>query len=291
MVKIKNESGESIEAIVPVIISASRATDIPAFFAESFIDSLRKGYTRWRNPFNNRTSYISFDKTRLIVFWTKNPEPLIPYLDEIDRMGINYYFQYTLNDYEKEGFEPNLPQLSKRIETFVRLSEMIGKGKVIWRFDPLILTEKITIPVLLKRIKRIGDALINHTNKLVFSFIDVNKYRKVQKNLIKHSDYFTKDNILESEFTNAQMLEFAEGLNKIYSEWKRENSEFNIASCAEEIDLENYGIEHNSCVYDKQIAEQFGKDKGQRKYCGCIMSKDIGAYNTCKCGCVYCYAR
>ena len=109
-IQIKNDDGEEVTATAPVIISASRATDLPGFYGDWFIDRLRKGYLVKRNPRNPKiTEYVSFSNTRLIVFWTKNPKPIFKYLEVIDQMGIGYYFQYTLNDYEKEGLEPNLP--------------------------------------------------------------------------------------------------------------------------------------------------------------------------------------
>ncbi|NTU73999.1 DUF1848 domain-containing protein, partial [Candidatus Roizmanbacteria bacterium] len=132
--KISLHSGERVDAIAPVIVSASRATDIPAFFSPWFINRLKAGYMRWTNPFNaNQVQYVSFQKTRAIVFWSKNPQPLLRYLHEIDEKRINYYFQFTLNDYEKEGLEPNVGPLLKRVETFKALVEKVGKKRVIWR--------------------------------------------------------------------------------------------------------------------------------------------------------------
>ena len=127
--KVKIDAGPVVEASTPVIISASRSTDIPAFYAEWFFNRLEKGYCVWYNPFNQKPMYISFAKCKVIVFWTKNPKPIIPYLHELDKRGIHYYFQVTLNDYIAEGFEPNVPSLSVRIETFKELSKLIGKER------------------------------------------------------------------------------------------------------------------------------------------------------------------
>ena len=143
-VYIINDKGERVEATAPVIISASRSTDIPAFYAKWFFNRLAKGYCAWYNPFNQQKMYISFSKCKVIVFWTKNPKPIIPYLHILDEMGIHYYFQVTLNDYVNEGFEPNVPSVVQRVKTFKQLSDMVGKEKVIWRFDPLIVTPEIT---------------------------------------------------------------------------------------------------------------------------------------------------
>ena len=144
MATIKTDMGQFVEAIEPIIVSASRSTDIPAFYAKWFINRLCKGYCVWYNPFNQKPMYVSFAKTKVVVFWTKNPAPIIPYLPELDRRGIHYYFQMTLNDYENENLEPNVPTLEKRIDTFKRLSDLIGKEQVIWRFDPLIVTKDLT---------------------------------------------------------------------------------------------------------------------------------------------------
>ena len=174
-------------AIEPVIISASRSTDIPAFFSDWLMARLKDGYCSWTNPFNRQVQYISFAKTKVIVFWTKNPAPLIPYLSELDRRGIKYYFHYTLNDYEPEGWEPNLPSLEDRINTFAKLSAVIGKEKAIWRFDPLIVGNDLTPRRLLERIRAIGDRIHSCTEKLVISFVDIDAYAKVRRIVRNHS--------------------------------------------------------------------------------------------------------
>lgn len=307
--KIKNKDGHVVEAQAPIIISASRSTDIPAFYSDWFIKRLNEGYVKWKNPFNGVSSFFSFNKARLIVFWSKNPKPLINYLDFIKQKIENYYFQFTLNDYDVDKLEPNVPELASRIETFIQLSEIIGKSKVIWRFDPLILTDKIGVNDLLEKVENIGNKLKNHTEKLVFSYADIKQYKKVQNNLRKNS-------IKYQEFNEILMKEFAKGLQKLNAEWQ-----FELGTCAENISLEKYGIAHNKCIDDDLIIRLFkndqklmdflgvkirqpdifnqqgsvkktinNKDKGQRKLCGCIISKDIGRYNTCPHLCEYCYA-
>lgn len=322
-VSILSDYGEFVEAIAPVIISASRSTDIPAFYAKWFFNRLAKGYCTWYNPFNQQKMYISFKNCKVIVFWTKNPKPILPYLRELDERGIHYYFQVTLNDYVNEGFEPNVPSVDERVETFRQLSQMIGKERVIWRFDPLIITPTTSPRELLKRIWIIGNKLKSYTDKLVFSFVDVKTYRKVQNNMVKETQFFTKDNVENAEANYVQCIEIAQGLQKIRESWNKDGWEINIATCAEDIDLELYGIEHNRCI-DGELMKQifandeelvyylhtlkwpernmFGelpplpkkeksvKDSGQRKICGCMVSKDIGMYNTCHHLCVYCYA-
>ena len=141
---IITDDGQVVRGIAPVIVSASRSTDIPAFFSKWLFNRLDKGYVKWINPFNRSTpQFVSFENLRVFVFWTKNPKPIIPFLKTLDERGINYYFQYTINDYDIEGFEPNVPSLSERILIIKELAEVIGKEKIIWRFDPLIRNIKV----------------------------------------------------------------------------------------------------------------------------------------------------
>ena len=322
---ITNHEGATVPASAPVIISASRSTDIPAFYAKWFINRLREGYCVWYNPFNQKPTYVSFQNCKVVIFWTKNPRPMLPLLHELDERGIHYYFQFTFNDYDHEGFEPNVPKVEQRIETFRELSEQIGKERVIWRFDPLIVTPQLSPRDLLVKVWNLGNKFKGLTDKLVFSFIDINSYRKVQANLVKESDQFTKATIEQAEFTQAQMNEIADGLAKCRDRWAQEGWNLELATCGEALDLDRYGIAHNRCVDgelmkrlwsdDKELLyylnygelpekdSLFGmdfsrpaltpekmKDKGQRKLCGCMMSKDIGMYNTCSHFCIYCYA-
>ncbi|HOF15896.1 MAG TPA: DUF1848 domain-containing protein [Bacteroidales bacterium] len=324
-IQITNDFGNKVEAQSPIIISASRSTDIPAFYAKWFINRIKKGYVVWYNPFNQQPLYVAFKNCKVIIFWTKNPKPLIPYLKDLNNLGIHYYLQYTLNDYEKESFEPKLPTIKNRINTFKKLSSLIGKEKVIWRFDPIILTSELTPHEILKRIWNIGNQLKGYTDKLVFSFIDIKSYRKVQQNLVKETSIFTKESIGSSELSLEQMNEIALGLMKMREYWKKEGWEISMATCAEEIDLDKYNISHNRCIDSELMKKIFAedkelvyylnygklpetntlfknefneiplsteklKDKGQRKACGCMISKDIGMYNTCNHLCIYCYA-
>lgn len=291
-ISIRNDDGTEVLAQAPLIISASRATDIPAFYADWFFRRLNMGCVRWRNPFSGHNSYVSFGNTRFIVFWSKNPAPLLSHLFWLKERGIGCYIQYTLNDYESEGLEPNVPTLTQRIDTFRRLVDNLGIGGVVWRFDPLILTDRINIDTLLEKIAHIADALVGYTEKLVFSFADIESYKKVSRNL-------RQSGINYREWDKESMLEFASRLSAM----NRNNWNFRLATCAEHIDLSEYGIEHNQCIDpelisrltpDDAVLQNFlynaKTDSGQRKACGCILSKDIGAYNTCPHGCLYCYA-
>lgn len=308
-IEMETQSGARVIAQSPLIVSASRATDIPAFYADWFFDRLEKGYCIWTNPFNGAKTPVSFDRTRLIVFWSKNPRPLLPHLHKLRERGIHCYIQYTLNDYEKEGLEPAVAPLEERIGTFEDLSKELSKGLVVWRFDPLILTDRIGVEELLHKIERIGDRLCGYAEKLVFSFADIRTYRKVEGNLRKHG-------IRHREFGEREILALAAGLTDLNRRWGIE-----LATCAEQADLSAFEIGRNKCIDDELIRRHFGddtilmnflgagrstgdlfpaeiasaapkppKDKGQRPFCGCIASKDIGQYGTCPHACVYCYA-
>lgn len=321
-----------VKAMTPVILSASRSTDIPAYYGQWFMNRLRAGWCAWVNPFNRRPSYVSFRDVKAVVFWTKNPAPFLQHLDELDARGLHYYFQYTLNDYEREGFEPNVPALEKRIETFRRLSERIGPDRVVWRFDPIILSPGTGPRDILMRIWTIGKALRGLTKKLVVSFVDVGAYRKVQANLVRDTGLYTRETVLSAEPDEAQRREICEGLAKIRQRWHSEGWDIEISSCAEEADLAAWGITYNRCIDGELMERVFGedkalvhflhsgklpeapaagadslfgdpvipvvpvskrrnlKDKGQREACGCIVSKDIGMYDTCMHFCAYCYA-
>lgn len=299
-----------VSGIAPVIISASRATDIPAFYGEWFAGRLAAGYLSWTNPFNIRQiRTVAFAKTRVILFWSKNPAPLERYLDQFDERGLNYYFTFTVNDYEREGLEKSVPPLDERLATFRRLSERLGSERVVWRFDPIIVGGALTPERILGKIERIGDALQPYTRKLVVSFADIAKYPAVRERLKRSGSGDSAEPGPEA------VRRIARGIQLLNSNWG-----FSVGSCAEEVDLSAFGIAHNRCVDDDLLARLFPhdaelmaflgraggapvpllhgsahaanplKDRNQRTACGCIASKDIGRYNTCPHRCAYCYA-
>lgn len=336
--KIIRENGEWAEAQAPEIVSASRSTDIPAFYSDWFFHRLKVGYSAWTNPFNGVKSFVSYQDTRFIVFWSKNPDPLLDYLTflknpiitRVPKAPINCYIQYTLNDYEKEGLERAVPKLQRRIDTFKKLVDILGQGHVIWRFDPMILTDKIHAEDLLNKVANIGEQLKGYTEKLVFSFADIMEYAKVKRNLESNGINYV-------QWKEEQMLSFASQLAELNKKWN-----FELATCGEKEMFTQYGIKKNSCVDDTlmiklaytdavlmdflgveihdsndqaigtlfdapgEVAYPEGavllpngkyavktknnKDKGQRALCGCMISKDIGEYNTCPHMCEYCYA-
>ena len=255
--------------MTPYIISASRREDIPSFKVSWFLERLKEGKVVMSSSF---TDYeISFEKTKLIVFWTKNPQPLMEHLNKIP---YKYYFQFTLNDYPE--YELNIPSLEKRIKTFKELSDRIGKHRIIWRYDPIIINQKLRSDEILSRIENIGNQLYPYTEKLVFSFIDPYKKLKEQFN----------------EIDNDTQVKIAKKLIELNKNWN-----LKLSTCAEGLNLE--GIEHNKCIDPELVARICGKqkwitntkDKTQRELCGCISSGDIGSFKSCSHNCVYCYAK
>jgi len=263
-----------------MIISASRRTDIPDFYSDWFFKRIEEGYVLVRNPFNfHQVSKVSLKRDTVdgIVFWTKNPEKMISRLYLIEDYA--YYFLFTLNPYDKR-IEKNLPEKSYIIEVFKKLSSKIGKDRIIWRYDPVILTHEFDIEYHVKSFRDIAAKLHSYTSKCIISFITL--YPKVYKNLKKIGVY---------EIDKQQKIEI---VSKFYEIARKYSIKLEI--CAEQIDLSSYGVMPARCV-DKNLMEKLlgkklniGKDKNQRKFCGCDESVDIGAYDTCLHGCIYCYA-
>ena len=275
-----------------MIISASRRTDIPAFYSDWFMNRVREGFFYRVNPFNsNQVSGFSLKPEHVdaICFWTKNPKPLMQYLDELDQIGLNYYFQFTLNPYGKE-FEPNVPSLAQRIETFQQLAERIGAKRVVWRYDPVILTTATNVDWHLEQVESIAQQLGTSTERLVFSFYDF--YGKGRGRL--HAALEGTGIVLE----DITRHENRPDLDAIVKGFKAtaDRHQLDIFSCSEDFDLAANGIEHGACIDGTLIQQLFGgepstkKDKNQRPACGCVESVDMGIYNTCQFRCSYCYA-
>lgn len=264
-----------------MILSVSRRTDIPNYYSEWFFNRLKEGFLYVRNPMNfHQISEIKIspDVVDCIVLWTKNPLPMMERLDELE--AYNYYFQFTLTGYGND-VERNLPnKKTSVIPIFQELSNRIGKEKVVWRYDPIFFSNRYNAKYHLKAFRSIAEALSGYTEKCVISFLDI--YPKNKKNM---------DNLLSYDLSDSELRGFAKELSNIAKE-----NHIKIGSCAEKIDLDEYGIIHNSCI-DKELIEKIigcklkiNKDKNQRIECGCVESVEVGTYNTCKNGCVYCYA-
>ena len=270
-----------------MIISASRRTDIPAFYAEWMVRRLKEGYCTVANPFNrNQVTRISLkpEDVDAIVFWTRNPRPLMPYLDELDSRGFRYYFQFTILGYPRE-IDAHSPPAATAVEAFCELAERLGQKRVIWRYDPIVFTGLTPPAFHQKNFQRLAESLRGHTHRVVVSIVDM--YRKIEKRLKK----------LEGTPAAVRPCDAGElePLMRRLAELAGENG-MEIVSCAEEVDLQPFGILPGKCVDDRVIAEALGievpkaKDPTQRNACGCVVSRDIGMYESCLFGCNYCYA-
>ena len=264
-----------------MILSASRRTDIPNYYSEWLARRFRAGFLCVRNPMNFRqVSRITLNPNVIdcIVFWTKNPAPMLPYLDEYRR--YMYYFQFTLTGYGKD-IEPGLPDKRRiLIPAFCELVDRIGRDRVIWRYDPIFLSDHYTLDYHVKAFTRIAEALAGRTRRVVISFLD--DYEKTKRNM---------KGINIQGLTKEKMRRLAHSFAVIAGRYGME-----IQTCAEKIDLSEYGITHGACI-DREYIEHLlgcrlraGKDHGQRPECRCMESVEIGSYHTCRNGCRYCYA-
>lgn len=263
-----------------MILSVSRRTDIPAFYSEWFFNRLREGFIDVRNPMNiHQVSRVKItpDVIDCIVFWTKNPKAMLARLDELKE--YNFYFQLTLNPYDKR-IESSVPIKAEIITAFKELSSIIGNNRVIWRYDPILITNDIDVAYHIKYFEELAKRLAGFTKRCVISFVDL--YKKTSTNT-KHINL--------RELNGDEVSCIAQAFSSIAKRYKLE-----LVTCAENVDLSDYGIDHGHCI-DPDLIEQIcgynldvKKDKNQRKECGCVESIDIGAYNTCCHGCAYCYA-
>lgn len=264
-----------------MIISASRRTDIPTYYSDWFFNRIKEGFVYVRNPMNiHQISKISLSPSVVdgIVFWTKNPIPMMNRLDELE--NYMYYFQFTITAYGND-VETNIPSKNDVIiPSFKKLSEKLGSNRVIWRYDPIMLTQKYTIEYHIKYFEKIAERLSGYTQKCIISFVD----------LYKNTQSHTK-NLGIIPFKEDDMIELAKRLSVIAKKYN-----ITLETCSEKINLEQFGISHGHCI-DCTLFENLlnckmniSKDKNQREECGCMASIDIGSYNTCKNGCKYCYA-
>lgn len=265
-----------------MIVSASRRTDIPAFYSEWLMNRLKEGYALIPNPRNPlRFSHVKLNPQAVdcIVFWTKNPAPMLPKLDEISAMGYPFYFQFTLTPYGHE-IEQNLPSKNVLIKTFQKLSSVVGSERVAWRYDPVVLTDQMDVEYHICCFEKMAAALEGFTSRCIFSFLDF--YPKVHRLM---------QGMGAIEIRKPDMYRFAEGFSQIAQKHRLE-----LFTCCEPADLSQYGIGHASCIDATMTGDLLGcsvqskKDINQRPGCGCIESVEIGTYDCCTHGCKYCYA-
>lgn len=274
-----------------MIISVSRRTDIPAFFSDWFLRRVEQGYFCAKNPFNpSQVQRVSLEPGDVdaFVFFSKDPRPLMRHLARLDASGFHYYFQFTLNAYDAT-LEPSVPPLEQRIRAFQELGATLGPSRVVWRYDPVIISSGTGREYHVRSLASIARRLEGYTERLIISFLDF--YPRVRVRL---------------ERLEAQGLTFADiaapcnadTLYHLASEISAIGSRhgMRVQTCCEKVDLDLMGIEHGSCIDSALIERLFGavpgipRDRNQRPGCLCAQSVDMGAYNTCSHGCVYCYA-
>ncbi len=265
-----------------MIISASRRTDIPTHYSDWFFNRIKEGFVLVRNPMNiHQISRIrlSPDVVDGIVFWTKNPLPMIARLGELK--NYMYYFQFTVTPYGKD-VEPNVPTKNEEIlSAFKRLSDAIGADRVVWRYDPIMINERYPLDYHIRAFGKIAEELYKYTRKVTISFIDVD-YRGVKNNIKE---------LALLNFPAAAQMQLSASLAEIAHSYG-----LKIDTCAEKMELQQFGIDHARCIDGQLFSQLLGcslnidKDKTQRPECGCVASIDIGMYNTCRNGCRYCYA-
>ncbi len=263
-----------------MILSVSRRTDIPAFYLDWFFRRLDKGNVLVRNPMNHRqvsSVALSPDVIDCIAFWTKDPTAILDRLELLS--DFQFYFQITLNAYGK-GIERYLPEPERIIDSFRKLSDLIGSNKTLWRYDPIILTDEMDMDFHCKHFGHLAERLEGFTERCTISFFD--KYLKTERNM---------KGLNQKDADITIMCDLAKRLNEIAMK-----HHIQLLSCCESIDPDETGVRHGSCIDGGLISEITGKplkavkDKNQRSGCGCMESVDIGAYNTCGFGCRYCYA-
>ncbi len=270
-----------------MILSASRRTDVPAFYASWFMNRIREGWCTVPNPFNpKQVSRISLkpEDVDLIVFWTRHARPLFPFLNELDDRGYHYYFLYTLMN-NPRVLEPKSPAYKRALNTVRSLSSRIGHEKVIWRYDPIVFTQITDSDFHRETYHHLAECLKGYAKRSIISIMDI--YPKVQKRLNR----LETKGIRILEPTGEEVA----NLMKSIATSARLNG-MEVRSCAEAPGFEPYGIQPGKCIDEEMIRLVFGlevpklKDPSQRPHCGCVKSRDIGMYDTCLFGCRYCYA-
>lgn len=269
------------------IISVSRRTDIPAFYSTWFMNRLKAGFAEYKNPQFNKLHRVSLkpEDVSCFVFWSKNYEPFIPHLNTIKSMGFNSIFHFTITGLPKV-FESNLIETDVAIKSIRKLSDLFSPRHINWRYDPIIISDRSDADFHLKNFEGLAKKLKGYVERCYFSFVDAS-YRKVRTNFNK----FQKENgITITEPGN----DLRENLSGKLADIAKSNGITMFTCCGDYLISEK--IQKAHCVDGDLIERLFFKDgfkykeKPSRKQCGCAESVDIGAYDTCPHGCIYCYA-
>ena len=262
-----------------MIINTGQRTDIPAFYSKWFMNRIKEGYVLVRNPYypNLVTKFIlNPSVVDVIGFCSKNPHPMLKYLDDLKE--YNLFWHVTITAYDSD-IEPNVPSIDDVINDFIYLSNKLGKNSVVWRYTPIIVNDKYSIDKHIETFKYIASKLHNYTNTVIFGFLDL--YDKLITNKPELKDASDSDRI-----------KISQELLKISKEYN-----LNLRLCSKEKWLKDYGIDVNGCMriedYEASINNDLiikDKMEARKGYCSCYLSNDIGAYNSCLHFCKYCYA-
>ena len=261
-----------------MILNTGLRTDIPGFFSEWFYNRIDDGFVYVRNPYAKNQIYsyrLDPELIDCIIFCTKNPKPMFENLEKIDK--FNQYWHITITPYEKE-IEPNVPPMNDVLESFKYLSKKLGKENVTLRYDPIFINEKYTLEKHIESFEYIANSLSDYTTEAIISFIDL--YEKTKRNFPKAREV-TKDERLK--------------LGKEFAQIGKKNN-ITIKTCVEGTELDKFGIDSSGCMTKEVIERAINKNlnipkqKARNGECYCLLNNDIGEYNTCAHGCLYCYA-
>ena len=267
-----------------MIVSASRRADIPAYFAPWFMNRVQAGFAAVPNPFNTRQVAripLAPERTSAIVFWTRDPRPLLPHLAELASRGFAFYFQFTLLEYPV-ALHPGMPLLRDRLDAFKRLAQAIGPERVLWRYDPIVLGARTDTAFHRRSFEALARSLSGSANRVTVSLME--PYRKARARLASAGVDLLAPQEPDLAAMFADMAAMARGFG------------MTPASCADDAGLDRLGFAPGACVDRELIARitnrdvALGKDPHQRPACRCAPSKDIGMYDACPAGCAYCYA-
>lgn len=262
------------------IISASYKDDTPAFFSEEFFENVRRGFAMMNTKYGPKAVSLSPKDVYCFVFWTKNCSD--HFLANMQTLKSPFYIQWTITGYDAD-LEPQVPNKAEVIERFKNTSEMLGSKRVIWRYDPILISSKYTVEYHIQRFTEMAKQLKGYTERCVISFFD--EYGKIQKEI--RSGLMRKPTV-------AEINRLAEGISKAAAE-----NGIKVQTCAERgYDISRYGIKEGPCVDAEFIETEFGitldesvKRKDSFRRCDCAVNTDIGNYHRCKHDCKYCYAK
>lgn len=268
-----------------MIISASYKTDIPTFYGDWFMNRLKAGYCKVVNPYSGRASTVSLRREDVdgFVFWTKNLGPFLKYLPNLRAAGFPFIVQYTVNGYPRE-LESNVTDARRSVEHVRQVSGEFGPRAIVWRYDTILLSSLTPAEFHLKNFERLAAAMRGLVDEVVISFMHL--YQKTQRNLDRVAEehgfsWETPADELKRRLT-AQLLDIARAHGMA------------LSICSQPAYL-TPGAREARCIDAARLEDVGGKRisaslKGNRKECGCFESRDIGEYDTCPHGCVYCYA-